>query len=376
MTTGFTRLEGDVHIGGTLTASQVAFAKMLEAILQIQNVSSSVTLEQPNVVYNTDTASQGIEATLPDAADNDGWLFVVKNAGVNIMGVVTTGADTIDGQSSIILTPDGFAVSFLSTDGEWKRIAQFAEKSIEGLGLGFRPPFKHTSATFTEIGEVTKSYAIRDSTDTFTIKWVGRFVLDITKSGAGGLDTGAEAADTWYSAWVIADTTGVESVAGIMTTSPTAPTLPSGYDVKALVGWVRNDAGSDLRRFIESACGDKRVYRYDTDRADLLALSSGSATAFTTVDLAEWMPPSGSDIAQILIEIDTNAADQSVSLRPPASTEPTPPVRVKPGFSTSPEKVSTILEAIIEGRAIDYAASNAGANVDLYILGFDLCLEF
>lgn len=57
-------------------------------------------------------------------------------------------------------------------------------------------------------------------------------------SGAGGLDTGALATNTWYSVWVIWNGT---TTSGLLSLSATTPTMPSGYTFKARVGWIRTD---------------------------------------------------------------------------------------------------------------------------------------
>lgn len=69
---------------------------------------------------------------------------------------------------------------------------------------------------------------------------------DITVSGAGGLDTGAEATSTWYHLWVIAKADGTKSV--ILSTSATAPTLPTGYTYKAYTGAWYNGSDGHFRR--------------------------------------------------------------------------------------------------------------------------------
>lgn len=62
-----------------------------------------------------------------------------------------------------------------------------------------------------------------------------------TSSGvANGLDTGALAISTWYSVWVIWNQPS-NITAGLLSTSDTAPTLPSGYTFKARVGWMKTD---------------------------------------------------------------------------------------------------------------------------------------
>lgn len=68
--------------------------------------------------------------------------------------------------------------------------------------------------------------------------------VDITVAGANGLDTGSEAASTWYYIWVIGKTDG--TVAGLLSISSTAPTMPSGYTLKRLIGAIRNDGSSNF----------------------------------------------------------------------------------------------------------------------------------
>lgn len=60
-----------------------------------------------------------------------------------------------------------------------------------------------------------------------------------TTTGANGRDTGSLAANTWYSVWIIYNGA---TVAGLISASATAPTMPSGYTYKARVGWVRTNA--------------------------------------------------------------------------------------------------------------------------------------
>jgi hypothetical protein len=84
--------------------------------------------------------------------------------------------------------------------------------------------------------------------------------VDITASGADGLDTGAEAGDTWYYLWTIYNPT-TDTVAGMMSLQSTddatfKSNLPSDYTYYALVGATRNDSGSNLINFAQK---DKEV---------------------------------------------------------------------------------------------------------------------
>lgn len=62
--------------------------------------------------------------------------------------------------------------------------------------------------------------------------------LNTAGTGANGLDSGALAASTWYSVWVIHNGT---TAAALMSLSATTPTMPSGYTHKVRVGWIRTD---------------------------------------------------------------------------------------------------------------------------------------
>lgn len=66
---------------------------------------------------------------------------------------------------------------------------------------------------------------------------------NLSTTGANHLDTGTQAANTWYSLWIIYNPTSV-TVAALYSLSATSPTLPSGYTYKARIGWARTNAGN------------------------------------------------------------------------------------------------------------------------------------
>ncbi len=75
------------------------------------------------------------------------------------------------------------------------------------------------------------------------------FTVDITASGALGLDAGAEAISTWYYLWAIANDDG--TVSAILSASSTSPIMPSGYTKKRLVSYVRNGSAGNFVRFVQ-----------------------------------------------------------------------------------------------------------------------------
>lgn len=91
--------------------------------------------------------------------------------------------------------------------------------------------------SWTSVSSVTIGMGDCRSSDNLTdIVLAAPTVVDVTASGAGGLDTGVEAANTWYFAHVIADSTGVNPARGLLSASPVAPVLPVGYDRFRRVG--------------------------------------------------------------------------------------------------------------------------------------------
>jgi hypothetical protein len=108
---------------------------------------------------------------------------------------------------------------------------------------------------------------------------------NIAATGANGRDTGTEAANTWYYLWVISDGT---TPAALLSLSSTAPTMPGGYGYKRLVGAIRNDGSSNFLRF--NQMGEWTYYR-----AMKSVLSGGTATSWTSVSIATFVPPSATE---------------------------------------------------------------------------------
>ena len=117
--------------------------------------------------------------------------------------------------------------------------------------------------------------------------------LDLSISGAGGLDTGVVAGNAWYYAFVIYNpTTGDVSVTA--SANITTPALPSGYTHFAFVEAVRTNAGATqiLPFFM-----DDGVFLYAPTASTPLAsdfpivLGNGNATSFTQVNLRNFVPP-------------------------------------------------------------------------------------
>jgi hypothetical protein len=121
-------------------------------------------------------------------------------------------------------------------DGSW--MARIPRNWIDGLTLVWV-----NGSTFS----ISPGQCTNDAnTQLIDLPGPGQFVMTSASwsvgSGNGGLDTGAIAASAWYHVFVIRNPiTG--SVDGIMSLSPTAPTMPAGYTQRRRIGSVRTEGG-------------------------------------------------------------------------------------------------------------------------------------
>ncbi len=189
----------------------------------------------------------------------------------------------------------GSVVSSVNSSGQItlgdssKGVNKFLMSDSSGLGswsavhaiVGYAKNLIVKNSGATQVIITADELILEDTSNVIYIASSVNVTADITSSGANGLDTGSEASSTWYYAWVIYDGT---TVASLLSTSATAPTMPSGYTYKALVGSVRNDASSNFIGFHQI---DRTVY-YNAYSA---ALSGGSVTTMTSVSLTALVPP-------------------------------------------------------------------------------------
>jgi hypothetical protein len=141
----------------------------------------------------------------------------------------------------------------LNTD--WRELATTvgATGLVNGLGL------TRTSATVITVA----AGECRDSTNVTTIV-LPSGTLDITVSGANGLDAGVEAADTLYAVWAIATATGAS--ARLFSLSFTAPAMPAGFIYRRRIGSWYNDTGGDLIAGRQFGTGRERTVRFFAHR--------------------------------------------------------------------------------------------------------------
>lgn len=138
--------------------------------------------------------------------------------------------------------------------------------------------------------------------------------IDITAGGANGLDGGAEGANTWYSIWVIFKPT-TNTIAGLLSESATAPTMPADYTKKRRVGWVRNDNGSDFLKFYQIG----NWWWWDIHYNVLTTVNA--ATTWTDIACSSYIPSTSNLMIVSVYSADTNGEGTDTFLRRNGASE-------------------------------------------------------
>ena len=152
------------------------------------------------------------------------------------------------------------------------------------------------------------SILVANGTELRSIVISANLTLDITASGAGGLDTGSEAANTGYDVYLITEADGANP-ALLLTVSGNAPTMPGGYIFRSEVLWFVSNSqggGSDLASFIDIGSGTC-LYQVS---GGLVVLDDGESTTTAAVDFTAFAP-SIAATAKVLVELENDTTTLS-----------------------------------------------------------------
>lgn len=202
--------------------------------------------------------------------------------------------------------------------------------------------------------------------------------VSIATAGAGGLDSGLIGGSTWYSVWAISNGT---TVAGLLSLSSTAPTMPPGYLHKMRVGWIRTDSTANKFPLAFTQTGSCVQYKVasGSNLTGLPAMASGvqgsgaaGATSFTWAAIStNSFFPTTARVAKVLARA---ANTQSLALGPNSSyggdgNASNPPYFCVRGTGASSFLSSFVTEVLLETNAI-YVWSD-GATNGFYAVGWE-----
>ena len=182
----------------------------------------------------------------------------------------------------------------------------------------------------------------------------------------GNLDTGALAAATIYYVWLFGKSAGAESDTTVrFSLSPSAPTSPSGFDIRRRIGSVRtNSTTTTFVPFVQTGTNEVRRYlfRQDTTAAPCAAIAAGASNVFATLSV-----PVPKTATCIYLQVTCGVASMTTSLVDSAQaaniTAGTARVAVgASGSGTQAQVVLPLIPALSTGAATpQYKVSTSGS---------------
>lgn len=194
--------------------------------------------------------------------------------------------------------------------------------------------------------------------------------IDLTTTGANGMDTGARPSNGWVYLYLIS--TGSVTAGLASATSPTAgnPTFPASYVYSVYVGAMYCDGSQNLRRTRQLGRDVQYVVPIDGASATLPVMDSGakgtysiSAPVWQSITVTSYVPLTASIINVVLDANWTGAAGGAIIVAPNASYA---------GFGNSTGAVPgavvagnscTLVPLVLEATTIQWASSAAPAAI-------------
>jgi hypothetical protein len=253
-------ITGSVNV--TLTANNGTTDQARHAVLELSGVlGADIDLLVPAVEKKyfirglwtgAYTVSVKISGSATEVVINSGEKKIVYTDGADIYDMVDTGLfvssdDTTSANLNDKLTVDTPLIKTIDNPSANEELNLSLDSALllGSLGLQGGQGFKVGAASTTDITIYSGGYSSDD----------GVFMevsSDLTKgidaswtagTAQGGLDTGTVGANTVYYVFVIHNpSTGVTD--GLISTSRTSPTMPSGYTKKRLLGFIRTDVSN------------------------------------------------------------------------------------------------------------------------------------
>jgi hypothetical protein len=187
------------------------------------------------------------------------------------------------------------------------------------------------------------------------VKTTGAWVAG---TAAGGLDTGTIATLTWYYFWAIYNpSTAATDI--LISLSASAPTMPSGYTYKALIGANRTDGSSRFYGFTQRG---KTAQLTITQLLASGSLGSTTVPTWSAVSISTSVP---SNANRIKIQLCNPTSGSGCMAAPNNGFGAIDATSQQPPYIAANFPSSTTGEMVIESSNIYYAGNGADSNLRL-----------
>ena len=319
-------------------------------------VNANERYRSPVILIDYDDSEAGIVEAIDEYMDTLGYDSLSNDLQIEIFARVGGNPGAKIGRSRLYGVNLAGATRALvrDSDGLISQLTPLIRDSIAGCSVSW------TSVSTVTIGTGT----CRDKADSLTILVTVPLLANIAIAGAGGLDTGVETSNTFYSVFVIADSTGVLPPNSLLSTGGDNPTLlPPGYDVYRRVGYVRNNPSSDFREFVSYGKGSERSIQYRDALSSRQQLVGGSATVVTAINCGSLIPNSSAYGRFQLAQRGTVVAS--------FYDDPTQLLANAQRSLLAGNTSCDVLMRVSASQRIAYANAAAGGLVDVWVLGYE-----
>lgn len=299
---------------------------------------------------------------------SDGFWCEFRNDGSGVITLDPNGAELIDGVATITLQPGESAI--INCNGSaFKTLGRLASTYVAAFTkqlFGFTYANNGTDSIDVAAGgamDATGAYWMAGAalTKNVTVAWA-------VGNAAGGLDTGAVGNSDYY-IWVIArPDTGV--VDYLFSLSSTAPTMPTNYTFKRLIGWFKRVAGANVAFHTYETEGGGIEMQWDVPTLDINL--SNTLTTSRRTDAVK-VPLNFSVIASLNVVIIDGTASSFNWIYCPDQTDAAPSNSAAPLgngssiFSTVTFPVMTTMRIRTSAAGL-IAARSTLATVDTYLV--------
>jgi hypothetical protein len=216
---------------------------------------------------------------------------------------------------------------------------------------------------------------VRSSDNTTDIIFGSNTTCALNASGAGGLDSGTEASNTWYYLYAIYNPTNEISNLLLSTINESVSgsiALPSAYTKKRqLKTAIRNNASNNIIPFIYYNSIEKTIYRdFDTIGSAYRTVSASTPTSWSSYSQSGLIPPiSKEGIFHLYHGGDVSVIDRNLYTRPTGSA--------LPGYTVSAlasayqvHTESNLPLVVSNTQSIDFFLNNVNQSFSLSVMGF------
>lgn len=299
---------GDLAYEDTIPVTDIDAQIALTGVIEPSALAANTNDWAPTGVATASTirmsASSAINLTGLLAPAVDGTVVVLENVGSYNITLLPESASSAAANRfalphAVVVGPNEAAVLKYDLDGTTPRWRPMAFPTTGPVAATYKNLLIVNGSTSDEQMKVTADELVVEDTNGACIRLRS---VDVTASniasGANGLDTGSVATSTGYWIWVIYNPS-TNTAAALLSTSATAPTMPSGYTFKGRFGWCKTDGTSDFYA-IRQVGADTVVT--DSAIADVNGVNITTSTVSHTLSA----PPSG--IARIRVTMNLAAA--------------------------------------------------------------------